>query len=102
MFEYEYNQIDLPQGKFDTQLLRLRTDIAFNPEWAWITTAQYDNQSDSLGINSRLQWIPKAGSEFYVIYNGGWIDRGALDRDESGFSQIGQSGTIKIAHTFRF
>ena len=102
VFEYEYNKIDLPQGNFDTQLLRLRTDIAFNPEWAWITTAQYDNQSDSLGINSRLQWIPKAGSEFHVICNGGWIDRGALDRDESGFSQIGQSGTIKIAHTFRF
>ncbi|MBT5030670.1 MAG: hypothetical protein HOM55_00065, partial [Proteobacteria bacterium] len=97
VFEYEYNKIDLPQGKFNTQLLRLRTDIAFNPEWAWITTAQYDNQSDSLGINSRLQWIPRAGSEFYIIYNGGW-----LDRDETGFSQVGESATVKISHTFRF
>ena len=102
VFEYEYNKIDLPQGSFDTQLLRLRTDIAFNPEWAWITTAQYDNQSDSLGINSRLQWIPRAGSEFYIIYNGGWIDRGELDRDATGFSQVGESATIKISHTFRF
>ena len=100
--EYEYNDIDLPEGNFDTQLLRLRTDIAFNPEWAWITTAQYDNQSDSLGINSRLQWIPRAGSEFYIIYNGGWIDRGELDRDATGFSQVGESATVKISHTFRF
>ena len=101
-FEYEYNDIDLLEGSFDTQLIRLQTDIAFNPEWAWITTAQYDNQSDSLGINSRLQWIPRAGSEFYIIYNGGWIDRGGLDRDETGFSRVGQSATVKIAHTFRF
>lgn len=96
-FEYEYNRIDLPEGKFNTQLMRLRTDIAFTPEWAWITTAQYDNQSELLGVNSRLQWIPRAGSEFYIIYNGGWIDRG-----ETGFEKIGHSATMKIGHTFRF
>ena len=97
VFEYEYNDIDLPEGKFDTQLIRLRTDIAFTPEWAWITTLQYDNQSELLGVNSRLQWIPRAGSEFYVIYNGGW-----LEQDDSSFEQIGQSATMKVGHTFRF
>ena len=96
-FEYEYNRIDLPEGEFNTQLLRLRTDIAFNPEWAWITTAQYDNQSELLGLNSRLQWIPRAGSEFYIIYNGGWIDRA-----ETGFERVGASATMRIGHTLRF
>ncbi|MBT5559978.1 MAG: hypothetical protein HOJ88_08795, partial [Proteobacteria bacterium] len=95
--EYEYNKIDLPEGKFDTQLIRLRTNIAFTPEWAWITTAQYDNQSKLLGVNSRLQWVPRAGSEFYIIYNGGWIDR-----TERGFEQIGKSATMRVGHTFRF
>jgi hypothetical protein len=97
VFEYEYNKIDLPEGNFNTQLLRLRTNIAFTSEWAWITTAQYDNQSELLGINSRLQWIPRAGSEFYIIYNGGWIDR-----TERGFERVGESATIKIGHTLRF
>ncbi|MGI9220542.1 MAG: DUF5916 domain-containing protein [Woeseiaceae bacterium] len=97
IFEFEYNDIDLLEGAFEARLLRLRTDVAFNPEWAWITTAQYDNQSDVLGVNSRLQWIPKAGTEFYIIYNGGWIDE-----DITGLRQIGESATIKLSHTFRF
>lgn len=97
VLEYEYNDIDLREGVFDTQLIRLRTDVAINSEWAWITTAQYDNQSELLGVNSRLQWIPKAGQEFYLIYNGGWLDENGL-----GFSAIGRSATIKLNHTFRF
>ena len=97
VFEYEYNDVDLPAGQFETRLVRIRTDIALNADWAWITTAQYDNQSDVLGVNSRLQWIPKAGTEFYVIYNGGWIDENRM-----GFETIGESATIKLSHTFRF
>jgi hypothetical protein len=97
IFEVEYNDIDLPEGSFEARLLRLRTDVAFNPEWAWITTAQYDNQSDVLGVNSRLQWIPRAGTEFYIIYNGGW-----LEEDRNGLQTIAESATIKISHTFRF
>ena len=100
--EFEYNDIELfdvdqQRRQFDTRLIRLRTDVAFSTYWAWITTAQYDNQSELLGINSRLQWIPKAGQEFYLIYNGGW-----LDEDTLGFEKIGQSATIKLSHTFRF
>ena len=97
VFEYEYNDIDLLEGKFDTRLIRIRTEVAFNTEWAWITTAQFDNQSELLSVNSRLQWIPRAGQEFYLIYNGGWIDEVA-----TGFERIGQSATLKLSHTFRF
>jgi hypothetical protein len=97
VFEYEYNDIDLLEGDFETQLLRLHTDVAFNAEWAWITTAQYDNQSDLLSVNSRVQWIPQAGREFYIIYNGGW-----LEEDARGFQKIGESATVKLNYTFRF
>lgn len=97
VFEYEYNDIDLLEGAFETQLLRLRTDVAFNAEWAWITTAQYDNQSDLMSVNSRLQWIPQAGRELYLIYNGGWIEE-----DARGFQKIGESATVKVNYTFRF
>lgn len=96
--EYEYNDIDLPQGRFNTRLVRLETNYAFNSQWAWLTTTQYDNQSDSIGINSRLQWLPKDGQEIFLIYNGGWIDR----TDRGGFEQVGQSATAKISYTFRY
>ena len=32
--EYVYNEIDLPEGIFDTRLLRIESDVAFNSEWA--------------------------------------------------------------------
>ena len=97
VFEYEFNDIDLPEGAFITRLMRLNTEVAFNTEWAWITTVQFDNQSDLLGANSRLQWIPRAGQEFYIIYNGGW-----LDENRMGFVTVGQSATAKLNYTFRF
>ena len=97
VLEHEYNDIDLLEGAFDTHLIRLRTDVAFNSQWAWTTTAQYDNQSDLLSVNSRLQWIPQAGREFYLIYNGGW-----LEEDVRGFQKIGESATAKLNYTFRF
>jgi len=105
--EFEYNDIELfdenqVKEQFTTRLIRLKTEVAFNTYWAWITTAQYDNQSESLGVNSRLQWIPKAGQEFYLIYNGGWLDGGWPDQPSTGFKKVGQSGTIKLNHTFRF
>jgi hypothetical protein len=97
VLEYEYNDIDLLEGSFEARLMRLRTEVAFNAEWAWLTTTQYDNQSEALGVNSRLQWIPKAGQEYYLIYNGGW-------REDimSNFDPVGRSITLKVSHTFRF
>jgi hypothetical protein len=105
--ELEYNEIELTdiaqeRKEFVTRLMRLKTEVAFNAYWAWITTAQYDNQSEFLSINSRLQWVPRAGQEFYLIYNGGWQDGGWLERPSSGFQKVGQSATIKLNHTFRF
>jgi hypothetical protein len=97
VLEYEYNDVELLEGSFDVELIRIRTEVAFNAEWAWITTAQYDNQSDSIGVNSRLQWIPRAGEDFYLIYNGGW-----LEDEQTGFQKVGESATLKLVYTFRF
>lgn len=95
--EFEYNDIELPEGSFDVQLYRLLTEVAFNIDWSWINTIQYDNQSDLLGINSRLQYIPRAGQELFLVYNAGW-----LDEELDGFRKIGQSATIKLNYTYRF
>ena len=97
VLEFEYNDIDLAEGSFNTQLYNLGADIAFNSSWSLINTIQFDNQSDLLGINSRLQWIPEAGKEFFIIYNVGF-----LDEEETGFNKVGESGTIKLNYTYRF
>jgi hypothetical protein len=95
---YDWNDIDLPQGEFITRLASLNTQVAFSSTLYWITLAQYDNISEELGINTRLQWIPRAGQEGFIVLNYNMEDR---DRDNSfrtGFNDI----SIKFRYTFRF
>ncbi len=87
--EYEYRGVNLPKtgsilagspdrNDRDTQLIRFKVDIAFTPDINWSTFVQYDNRSDSAGINSRLRYIIQDGREFFVVFNQG-IDTSTND-----------------------
>ena len=54
-----------------TRVVRVRVNFQFTPNIAWTTFAQYDNISDSAGVNSRLRWIVEDGSEFFLVFNQG-------------------------------
>ncbi len=67
--DYDWNDVELPQGDFVTRLVGLSTQVMFSTELAWITLMQYDNVSEVLGVNTRLHWIPKAGQEGFIVLN---------------------------------
>ena len=94
----EYNDVDLPQGDFITRLLSLNVDVAFNIAWSWENFLQYDNVTETIGVNSILRWIPRAGRETVLVLNSQLED---LDRDRSFHSQSSDL-TLKLSHTFRF
>lgn len=94
----EYNNIDLPQGDFITRLWTLNADVAFNVAWSWENFLQYDNVSDTIGVNSILRWIPRAGRETVLAINHQFED---FDRD-SRFKTQSSDLTLKLSHTFRF
>jgi len=62
---YETNDIHLPEGSFITRLAQYRTEVVFSPRLSWTTLIQYDNQSEVLGLNSRLHWFPEPGREAF-------------------------------------
>jgi len=95
---YEINDVELPQGDFTARLIQLRTDVVFSATMSWVTLIQYDNDSESIGINSRLHWIPEAGREAFLVLNHGLQD---LDRDNS-FKSATADLTLKYSYTFRF
>ena len=97
-FSYEYNDIDLAQGSFETRLVRLRTDVVFSSRLSWVNLIQYDNVSETVGINSRIHWIPEAGREAFLVLNHNLQD---LDRDNS-FNSSFSEASIKFNYTFRF
>lgn len=95
---YELNDIDLPQGAFTTRLTSLRAEVVFSSTLAWINLVQWDNESNAIGINSRLHWVPRAGQEAFFVINHNLQEEG-LDRS---FRSQSADVTLKFNYTFRY
>ena len=97
-FRYDWNDIDLPQGEFITRLTRLTADVNFSSTVYWVSLIQYDNVSEVIGVNTRLNWIPKAGQEGLIVLNHSLQDR---DRNGAFRSEL-LDISVKLNYTFRF
>ena len=97
LFEVDYvlNDVSLPQGDFKTHLVRARVNYQFTPNLAWITIAQWDNVSDTAGINSRIHWIIEDGRDLFIVFNQGLDTR-------DGVTATRSEPLIKFEWTFRF
>ena len=96
--EYEHNDIELAGGDFTAQLIAVRTEVAFDVRWSWLNLIQYDNESESVAVNSRLRWTPRAGQDLFVVLNHGFEAIGSFSALRSLESQL----SVKYTHTFRF
>ena len=95
---FDINDIHLPGGDFITRLASLRADIAFTSQWYWENFLQYDNVSNSMGLNSILRWVPRAGREMVLVVNREYVDL-TQNRD---FRTVSGDVTFKFSYTFRF
>ena len=96
--DYDYNEVELPSGSFNTRLVQFRTDVIFSATMSWSTLIQYDNVSESMGVNSRFNWIPEAGREIFVVLNHTLQDLDLNNRFESALADF----AIKVNYTFRY
>jgi hypothetical protein len=95
---HDWNSIRLPQGDFITRLSTLTTQTAFSSTLFWVNLFQYDNVSEEVGLNTRFQWIPKAGQEGFIVLNYNMQDR---DKDNA-FAAAAFDTSVKVRYTFRF
>jgi hypothetical protein len=95
---YDFNDVDLPTGKFTTRVLSAGADINFSSRLSWTNLLQYDNVSEVAGFQSRLQWIPRAGQEFNLIVNHASED---LDLD-GHFRSLTTEYGARLSYTLRF
>jgi hypothetical protein len=94
---YEYNDVTLRNGDFETRLVRLGFDVVFSATLSWVNLVQYDNVSRSAGVNMRLHWIPEAGREVFFVINQN-LDEDLVDHFHSAVADV----TAKMSYTFRF
>jgi len=75
--QWDYNRINLPKpyATADLILVRPKFDVTFSKNLFWSTLIQYSNQTDNLGINSRLQWRFAPLSDLYIVYNDNYYTR---------------------------
>jgi hypothetical protein len=95
---FNVDDVILPQGNFTTRLLSTQFDIVFSNSVSWVNLIQYDNISESVGLNSRLHWIPQAGRNIYLVLNHNFQER----LSDGNFHSTSTDLTLKADYTFRF
>jgi len=94
--ESDRRWVDLPDGSFITQIFRLNLNFLFSPNISWYNFAQYENQTETIGWQSRFQWIIKPGKEIFLVFNSPLID--PLER----FKPEVYEARVKVKYTIRF
>ena len=95
--EYSVNLIDW--DALDESTIRQISGTlrySFTPDLVWFNLAQYDNISNSIGVNSRLQWEYKPGAKMFFVVNQGYVD------EMTGFVMKDFEVVAKIGALFRF
>jgi len=94
--EYVHNDVDLDEGDFVTRIGRVRLQNDFTPDLSLSQFLQFDNVSDTIGLNSRLRWILKDGNEVFLVLNQGW------PRDGQTVASLATEVSFKVAWRLRF
>src|SRR5688572_21583831 len=97
---FNIQEIDLPveNGKFTTRIVNTNFDVVFSSRLSWTNLIQYDNVSEVVGLNLRLNWIPEAGQELFFVVNHNLQD---FDEDNR-FHSLASDVVAKASYTFRF
>jgi hypothetical protein len=65
----ERNDVDLPEGRFTENVYSARVQVNMSSDLQISSLIQYDNESRSLGTNTRLRWTFHPLGDLFVVYN---------------------------------
>ncbi|UCF81028.1 MAG: carbohydrate binding family 9 domain-containing protein [Acidobacteriota bacterium] len=67
--EYERNEVRLPAGDFNIDLLIVRMSYSFTTRASLDGSFQFNSTTDDVTSNVRFRWIWREGSDLFVVYN---------------------------------
>ena len=65
---YERNDVDLPGGRFVTNLARARISYSFTTRMFVQALVQYNDRADIWSVNLRFGWLQAANTGLFVVY----------------------------------
>jgi hypothetical protein len=90
------NRIDLPYGRFTTELYRARTDYAFSARMFLSALLQYSSGDNTFSSNIRYRWEYIPGSEFFLV----WTDEHDTRPNSVGLRN--RAFVVKLTRLLRF
>ena len=91
----ERNIGDLKSGAFTQTLVGSRLRLNVSPDLSVASYVQYDTDSDSVGINTRLRWTFTPVADLFVVYNHNV--RSLLERWQTESNQL----LVKLQYAWR-
>ncbi len=89
----DYNNVDLPEGDFETVLMGLNIGYFFTPRIYLQSLIQYSDQIDRLSANARFGWLNTAGTGLFLVYN-------EIQGIDELNGPLGRSLTLKFTRQF--
>ncbi len=89
--DYQRNDVDLPQGAFETNLAGLKVNYAFSPRMFLNAFVQYNSSTNKVSSNIRFRFIHRPLSDVFVVYN---------EQQDTVTHRDDRALTIKYTHLF--
>jgi hypothetical protein len=99
--DLEQNSVTLPQGDFDTNLVRMSWAWNLNPLISITGSMQYDDVSNVIGLFARARWIIRPGNDLFFVWSHNWLNDDDPLRDRR-YATLSRSAAMKANYTFRF
>ncbi len=82
---FDYNNLKLPDDYGDEELILLgpKLDVTFTDKLFFTGFYQYNNLSDNMNLNVRLQWRYKPASDFFIVYTENYFPTGFVSKNRA-------------------
>jgi len=101
--DVETNNVDLPQGSFDANLVRVAGEWSITPLASITGHIQYDDVSEVVGLFMRTRWILTPGNELFLVFTQNWQNLGdGLFGEDREFFTLSRGASVKVNYTYRF
>ena len=92
-------------GRFDDEtftqsLYSSRVELKFSPNLQLSSLVQYDNESNSMGSNTRMRWTFSPAGDLFVVYNHN-LERSLTDRETRRWNYESNALIVKLQYNWR-
>ena len=100
-FSGEHDVGQMPEGNFTQDLVGTRLRLNFSPDLQLSSFVQYDNESNSVGTNTRLRWTFLPLGDLFVVYNHNLRTRDPVT-SEPQLTFASNQVLVKLQYAFRY